>query len=86
MAWNFLNREKRSADVISTVQETSAEHQSFFINGVDINLLTNFRESRSLAAVYACIELIANSLSCIPLRVVKVDECGHIDIVKHHPV
>jgi HK97 family phage portal protein len=41
---------------------------------------------RSLSAVYACVEIIANSLASMPLRVVSEDEEGHREVVKHHPL
>lgn len=41
---------------------------------------------RSLSAVYACVELISNAISSMPLRVVKEDIHGHREVVKHHPL
>jgi phage portal protein BeeE len=49
-------------------------------------LFTSQFSSRSLSAVYACIELISNAVSSMPLRVVKESEDGHREVVKHHPV
>lgn len=41
---------------------------------------------RSISAVYACIEIISNAMSSMPLRVMKEDEHGHKEFVKHHPL
>lgn len=44
------------------------------------------RSSRSLSAVYACVNLISNAISSMPFRVVRVDEHGHKEEVKGHPL
>lgn len=49
-------------------------------------LLTQAYSYRTLSAVYACIELISNAVASMPLRVVKEDEHGHREVVKHHPL
>ena len=41
---------------------------------------------RSLSAVFACVELISNALASMPLRVVREDEEGQREIVRHHPL
>lgn len=41
---------------------------------------------RSLGPVYACVELISNAISSMPLTVVKVDEHNHREVVKHDPL
>lgn len=41
---------------------------------------------RSISAVYACIEIISNAMSSMPLRVMREDEHGHKEFVKHHPL
>ena len=41
---------------------------------------------RSISAVYACIEIISNAMSSMPLRVMKEDEHGHKEFVRHHPL
>lgn len=44
------------------------------------------QSSRSLSAVFACINLISNAMSCLQFRVMTEDACGHRDIVKHDPL
>lgn len=73
----LFSKSKAKKEIRSTDVNTTSDGYSFFVNGVDMNLLANFRESRSLAAVYACIELISNSLSCIPLTVVRRNADGN---------
>ena len=41
---------------------------------------------RSLGPVYACIELISNAISSMPLTVCKIDEHGHKEVIKHDPL
>lgn len=41
---------------------------------------------RSISSVFACVELISNALSSMPLRLVHVDEHGHREVVAHHPL
>jgi phage portal protein BeeE len=81
MAWfNFTNKEKRNS---VTVEDDS--HYSI-TSGIEQSFISNVRESRSLAAVYACVELITNALSCIPLRVIQKSDDEVITPIKHHPV
>lgn len=50
------------------------------------SLLRQTYSYRSLSAVYGCIEIISNALASMPLRVLREDEHGHREFVKHHPL
>jgi phage portal protein BeeE len=50
------------------------------------DLLTRDYSYRSLGPIFACVELISNAISSMPLRVVKIDEHGHCDTVSHDPL
>ena len=50
------------------------------------SLLRQTYSYRSLSAVYGCTEIISNALASMPLRVMREDEHGHRECVKHHPL
>lgn len=78
----FKNKSKRSKMEL----EESVTLANFSDSLVFGQYLKQAQSSRSLSAVFACVQLISNALSCMPLRVMKVDECGHKEVVKHHPL
>ena len=50
------------------------------------DLLTRDYSYRSLGPIFACVELISNAISSMPLRVVKIDEHHHCETVSHDPL
>ena len=81
MAWYNFWREKRS-------KQPNEPYQTpvLYSDGLQSGIFTQIRSSRASSAVFACVNLISNSLSCMDLRVMSEDSCGHREIVKHHPL
>ena len=81
MSWYNFWRNKRS-------KQPNEPYQTpvLYSDGLQSGIFTQIRSSRASSAVFACVNLIANSLSCMDLRVMSEDSCGHREIVKHHPL
>ena len=78
MAWyNFWKKERRAVETQPPIYSDS------LIFGSQWRVQ---QSARSLSAVFACINLISNALSCMQFRVMEEDECGHRELVKHHPL
>lgn len=75
-----LAREVRANDIENCPAKVSAESLTFE------SILSRSFSYRSLSAVYSCIEIISNALSSMPLRVMRQDEHGHKEFVRHHPL
>ena len=82
MSWIFnKNKEKRNCPQQQEEPKgPEAEALTF------LSLLRQATSSRSLSAVYGCIEIISNAIASIPLRVMQEDETGHRTVVGHHPL
>lgn len=81
MGWFTFKKEKREAP---QEEQCPCGPQSESLTFEDL-----FRRDysyRSLGPVYASAELISNALASMPLRVVKEDEEGRMEVVKHHPL
>lgn len=77
----FSDAELRDADSCACQPAAvTAESLSF------AELFARSYSNRSLSAVYACVELISNALSSMPLRVMETDEHGHKQFIRHHPL
>lgn len=83
MSWFSRKKDKpqepelRSEPVECTCNADSLTFAQFF--GQDYSY-------RSLSSVFAAVELISNALASMPLRVVREDEEGQREVVKHHPL
>jgi len=81
-----LEGQQSSADYFRELEARSLASQATSESLTFESLLRSQYSYRSLSAVYACIELISNALSSMPLQVVELDEHGHREVVKHHPL
>jgi phage portal protein BeeE len=82
MSW-FSRKEKRES------QEPLTEAQNCDCGSGSVifaELLRRDYSYRSLGPVYACVELISNAISSMPLTVCKIDEHGHKEVIKHDPL
>lgn len=83
MSWFNFKKEKRE------VPKSKPEEQCPCVQSDSLSFEALFGRDysyRSLGPVYASAELISNALASMPLRVVKEDEEGRIEVVKHHPL
>lgn len=85
MSW-FNRKKEKDQEPITEVRSTQEECECQPENLLFADLLGRDYSYRSLGPVYASIELITNAISSMPLRVVKVDEHKHRDVVKHSPL
>ena len=86
MSW-FKRSKKAAPDLEYRAAEPQDQECSCTSDSLSFEALFSSQySSRSLSAVYACIELISNAVSSMPLRVVKESEDGSREVVKHHPV
>lgn len=80
MKWNFFKREKRS-------NEACKYNDDFKINSMPLLFGKNTAGSPlNLSAVYACMEIISNSIASLPILVSKVDNDGSKISDIEHPL
>jgi HK97 family phage portal protein len=85
----FGKRERRER--VKTAQEIANEKLAEFIRGTDIEGVTSAgvavteENSMRLSAVYACVKVIAESLSSLPLHLIR-DEDGVKTRARDHPL
>ena len=83
----FDNIFTRSSAKFETQQLPQPEQRSYFADALNYNSLSSYSSSQSmrLSAVYACVNVISNSIASLPLNVYNIESNGFKNANYLHP-
>ena len=69
-------------------QQTQPEQRSYFADALNYNSISSYSSSQSmrLSAVYACVNVISNSIASLPINVYNIESNGFKNVNYLHPV